>query len=273
MKQLEGKVAVVTGGASGIGRALAGRFAEEGMKVVLADVEPGPLEAAVAEIREAGGTAIGVPTDVRDPDAIEALAGRTMLEFDAVHVLCNNAGVETGGRFADIPLSSWRWVLDVDLYGAIYGCRTFLPLIRRQGEGHIVNTGSVASFSTEVATFHPYVTAKFGLLGLSESLERELVEGGEDIGVSILAPGMIKTNMVESERNRPADVPASDTDPARRPIIDALNQAMEQEGMEPTEVAALVVDAIHERRFFVLTHPELALDAVRERLGRMETGG
>ena len=201
MEHLEGRVAVVTGAASGIGRALAGRFAQEGMKVVLADIETDPLERAVAEIRATGAEAIAVATDVSDAGQVQALADATLAQFGAVHVLCNNAGVESGARFADIPASTWEWVLGVNLWGVLHGCRVFLPLIRRAGEGHIVNTASLAAFATGLPTFAPYTTSKFAVLAASECLELELLSGAEQIGVSVLCPGVIATNMCEAERN------------------------------------------------------------------------
>jgi len=272
MKELTGRVAVVTGAASGIGRGLAVRFAAEGMKVVLSDIEEGALKEAVAGIVGDGGTAIGVRTDVSDPDQIQALADRTMQEFGAVHVLCNNAGVESGGVFEEIPLRAWQWVIDVNLYSVINGCRIFLPLIRQSGEGHIVNTGSLASFAAEAPTFHPYVTTKFALLGLSESLEGELRRNGENIHVSLLGPGVVKTNMTNAERNRPSDVPDTRDDPQRAAILGFLDKATAEVGMEPSEVAGLVVDAIRAEQFFVLTHPEQAIDAVRSRVDWMTNG-
>src|SRR6185369_5791703 len=132
-----------------------------------------------------GAEAIGVRVDVRFEQDVQRLADRTIEAFGAVHVLCNNAGVETGGAFADIPVNSWQWVLDVNLWGVIHGCRIFLPLIRRSGEGHIVNTGSGASFNASLPTFAPYITSKFAVLGLSESLDMELRANGEDIRVSL----------------------------------------------------------------------------------------
>ncbi|MGH2850735.1 MAG: SDR family NAD(P)-dependent oxidoreductase [Solirubrobacteraceae bacterium] len=272
MERLEGRVAVVTGAASGIGRALAERFAAEGMKVVLADVEVEPLGEAVAAMRAGGATAIGVRTDVAREADVQALADATIAEFGAVHVLCNNAGVETGAAFAEIPARAWEWVLGVNLWGVLHGCRIFLPLIREQGEGHIVNTASLAAFATGLPTFAPYTTSKFAILAASECLELELLAAGEQVGVSLLCPGVVRTRMPDAERNRPDDVPFSETIPMRRTILGQLRSLAAETGMEPAEVAGMVVDAIRERRFFVLTHPDQAFAAIERRVEWMRTG-
>jgi NAD(P)-dependent dehydrogenase (short-subunit alcohol dehydrogenase family) len=272
VKELEGRVAVVTGAASGIGRGLAERFAAEGMKVVLADVEAEPLEEAVETIRASGGEAIGVRTDVSREADVQALADATIAEFGAVHVLANNAGVETGAAFGDISVPAWEWVLGVNLWGVLHGCRIFLPLIRAQGEGHIVNTASLAAFATGLPTFAPYTTTKFAILAASECLELELLAGGEKVGVSLLCPGVVKTRMPDAERNRPDGVAFSETIPMRQSILGQLRRLAAEKGMEPSEVAGMVVDAIRERRFFVLTHPDEAFAAMERRIDWMRTG-
>ena len=272
MEQFEGRVAVVTGAASGIGKALAERFAAEGMKVVLADVEPEPLDAAVEAIRSTGADVLGVRTDVSSAEQVQALADATLERFGAVHILCNNDGVETGAAFADIPQRAWEWVLDLNLWGVLHGCRIFLPLIREQGEGHVVNTASLAAFATGLPTFAPYTTSKFAILAASECLALELLAGGEDIGVTVLCPGVVNTRMPDAEPNRPADVPSSESDPMRQSILGQLRSLAAGTGMDPAEVAGMVVNAIRERRFFVLTHPEEAFAAVERRLEWMRTG-
>jgi len=266
VEQLEGKVAVVTGAASGMGRAFAERFVQEGMKVVLADVEAGALEQAVDELKEAGGEVIGVRTDVSHLEDVEALAARTIDAFGAVHVVCNNAGVESGATFADIPAETWDWVLGVDLLGTIYGIKTFLPLLREHApDGHIVNTSSVAGLDSYFLTASPYVAAKHAVVGLSETLFHELAAGGEQIGVSVLCPGMIATQMPWSERNRPDHVPSSLEHPSRAQLIEITTMGAKH-GMPPADVAELVVQAIREKRFYILTHPEMAENAARNRL-------
>jgi NAD(P)-dependent dehydrogenase (short-subunit alcohol dehydrogenase family) len=272
MQELRGRVAVVTGAASSIGRALAGRFAAEGVKVALADVDEAELGRATRKIASTGGQAIGVRTDVSRLGDVQALADATIDAFGAVRVVCNNAGVETGGRFTEIAPAAWEWLLGVNFRGVLHGCRTFLPLIREQGEGHIVNTGSVGSFATGLLTFAPYIASKFAVLALSECLDFELRSGEENIGVSLLAPGLVKTRIPDAERNRPPDVPSSEHDPLRREVLGGVRTAMQADGVDPADVAGHVVRAIRERRFFVLTHPREALDAVDVRRRWMQTG-
>ncbi|HWU11536.1 MAG TPA: SDR family NAD(P)-dependent oxidoreductase [Streptomyces sp.] len=271
MKELQERVAVVTGGASGIGYALAQRFITEGMKVVIADIEEKALDEAVTALGAGGAQVLGVRTDVSLPEDVEALAQATLERFGAVHVVCNNAGVESGAPFLDIPLTTWEWVLKVNFGGVLNGCRTFLPLLKEQGEGHIVNTASTAAFATGLPTFAPYSVSKFAVHALSENLDVELRTAGEPIGVSLLVPGMTKSRMPDAERNRPAGVPLSES-PERRRVLDMIRGAMEGNALDPSVTAAQVVDAILHDRFFVLTHPEETIAAQRNRLHAMETG-
>lgn len=265
MREFGGRVAVVTGAASGIGLALAERFAAEQMKVVLADVDEPGLAAAAAGLRAAGAQVIGVPADVSRASDVEELAVATLGEFGAVHVVCNNAGVDTGAPFAEIPLAAWDWVFGVNFFGVLHGCRTFLPLIREQGEGHIVNTGSIAGLTGFLPTATPYVASKFAVLGLSENLQHELELAGEPIGVSILCPAFVNTRMPEAERNRPPGVPPLDDHPKRRPVLDYARASVAA-GLPASEVAGQVVDAIREQRFFVLPNHADAVAAVQARI-------
>jgi len=273
MRQLRDRVAVVTGAASGIGRALVDRFAAEGMAVVLADVERAALDRAVAEVRATGATAEGVPTDVSREEDLLHLAHTTMARFGAVHLLCNVAGVEGGALFADISRKTWEWVMGVNFWGTVNSCRIFLPLLAAQDEAHILNTASLAGFATGLPTFHPYVASKFAVVGLTENLEVELrTMTAPHVGVSLLSPGPVRTRMSQSERNRPADVPATDQDPLRARIHEDIARDAAAIGFDPEDVAALVVDAIETGRFHIFTHPDMAVAAAKRRLEWMTTG-
>jgi NAD(P)-dependent dehydrogenase (short-subunit alcohol dehydrogenase family) len=197
-----GQVAVVTGAASGIGFALAERFARLGLDVVLADIEKDPLNAATKKINDMGVSAIGAPTDVSDEGAVQALAAATMERFGAVHVVCNNAGVAS---FADPwsgPLSAWGWVFGVNLFGVVHGIRAFLPLLREQGEGHIVNTASTAGLKP--GGIGPVYTAtKHAVVALSEDLYNDLQATKQSIGISVLCPGVVHTEIWKADRNWP----------------------------------------------------------------------
>lgn len=272
MEELRGRVAVVTGAASGIGRGLAERFAHERMKVVLADVEDDALDAAAEALRAAGAEAIAVHTDVSRLADVEALAERTLEAFGAVHVVCNNAGVDTGAPFSDISMAMWHWILGVNLWGVIHGCHVFLPLLRRQGEGHIVNTSSTVTSLGYMPTGGAYVTSKFAINGLTETLYRELAMAGEPIGVSLLIPGPVDTRIPDAERNLPAEVPPLAGHPTRAALVAALQAGGSGGLMAPSEVADHVVRGIRERRFHILTHPEASLESLAGRLAWMRTG-
>ncbi|MGH2849674.1 MAG: SDR family NAD(P)-dependent oxidoreductase [Solirubrobacteraceae bacterium] len=271
MERLEGRVAVVTGAASGIGRGLADRFAAEGMKVVLADVEPLALDVAVEELRATGAQVLGVRTDVSRIEDVETLAACTLDAFGAVHVLCNNAGVDTGAPFAEISLPMWHWILGVNLWGAVHGCRVFLPLLRQQDEGHIVNVSSTVTSIGYMPTGGAYVTSKFAINGLTETLFRELDEAGDSVGVSLLIPGPVDTRIPDSERNLPATVPGLAGNRARLALVETLRAGGSDGLMAPSEVADHVVRGIRERRFYILTHPDAATDAIEARLEWMRS--
>ena len=255
MKDFAGKVAVVTGAASGIGRATATRFAEEGMKVVLADIEEQALEDTVKSLGNAGHDVIGVPTDVSKWEAIEALATKTMDAFGGVNIVHNNAGVVVSGPIAELTLSDWEWVLGVDLWSVIYGVKAFLPLIKATGEGHIVNTASTAGLQAS-GSIGPYNVAKFGVVALTETLRMELTDNA-DVSASVLCPGAINTQIVASKRNRDVNS-AKDhqTSDAEKRFEKNAGQLLVNEGKDPAEVADMVVNAIINDDFWILTHPE-----------------
>lgn len=254
MDKLTGRVAVVTGGASGIGRALAEMFGREGMKVVLADVEGGPLAETVRSLTDRGVEALGVETDVTKPEQVDRLAQRTLETFGGVHVVCNNAGVFAGGLCWSQPLEDYQWVLGVNMWGVIHGIRTFVPIMLERGdEGHVVNTASMAAL-----TANPYAAAyhmsKHAVLALSEVLYHELRGLGAKIGVSALCPEAVATHIDDAERNRPAALRVKHPLPA--PDVELVNGAIRAAvaGGIPTEIiAARVLNAIREERFYVLS--------------------
>lgn len=261
MKDLEGKVAVVTGAASGIGRALVQRFATEGMKVVLADIEQEALAKAESEMKGQGATVLAVRTDVSKAGDVEALAEKTLDAFGAVHVLCNNAGVVNP---ADRPLwectlAELEWVMGVNVWGVIHGIRVFVPIMLEQDtECHIVNTGSTGGL---VSTPNDaiYTMTKHGVVALSETIRLRLAKEKTKIKVSVLCPGFTNTQLVEAARNRPTelqdDSEVKPLSPQEEQRIQTMHQVL-QEGMPPSQVADYVVNAIREEKFYIWTHPE-----------------
>jgi NAD(P)-dependent dehydrogenase (short-subunit alcohol dehydrogenase family) len=269
MEQLEGRVAVVTGGASGIGRALAQRFAADGMRLVLADVEAAPLAATVAELEAGGAEVVGVEADVSVAADVDGVRERALRAFGAVHVVCNNAGVG-GGSIVDAPLALWEWTIGVNLMGVVHGVHTFLPLLLEQDEGHIVNTASLAGLGG-VAGLGIYCTTKFAVVGLSESLHHDLAARGSAVGVSVLCPGFVQTRIGESNRNAPAAVAAwTDTPDAR--VTAEVAQALAAAGIPPEVVADAVRDAIVDRTFFVVPHEHAAVATTKARAEWMVGG-
>ena len=261
MKEFGGKVAVVTGAASGIGRAMAERFAAEGMKVVLADVEEGALARAETEMNAGGATILAVRTDVSRAEDVEALARRTVDAFGAVHVLCNNAGVSpVMAPSWELTEADWRWVLGVNLWGVLHGIRAFVPIMLKQdSEGHVVNTASMAGLVAGGPWWSTYGVAKHGVVNLSESLHRELAAVGSRVKVSVLCPAWVKTRLMDAERNRPASLqnePGSGTPPPQAALMEQAVRQFVGGGTDPSEIAGMVVDAIRDEKFYILPHPE-----------------
>ncbi len=261
MKDLQGKVAVITGGASGIGRAVADQAAAEGMKIVLGDIEEGPLKEAVNELTGQGAEALGVVTDVADAASVRALRDQALDRFGAVHLVHNNAGIGLGGPIWEVSEEDWRWILGVNLWGVIHGVATFVPLLIAQGEGHVVNTASIAGL-TAAPFLGPYNASKHAVVAISETLFKDLQSVGAPIGVSVLCPGFVQTRIAESERNRPDWAP--DRDVAGADELRGVVQNMVDGGIAPTAVADRVIDAVRANTFYVLTHPELD-DAITTR--------
>lgn len=271
MDEFDGKVAVVTGAASGIGRALSDAFAGLGMRVVLADIEAGPLEATAQELRAAGADVFAVTADVSRFQDVERIGEAAMDVFGGLHLACNNAGVAGGGLAWEVDLDTWNWVLGVNLMGVVHGLHAFTPRIIASGGGHIVNTASMAGL-TSTPGMSPYNASKHAVVTISESMALELAMTHPEVGISVLCPGWVRTRINESERNRPGWTP-----PAEETEAGALNQMRQMvdnliaEGLQPAVVANLVVEAIREQRFYVLTHPEWQ-GMVRDRVDRMLSG-
>ena len=257
MREFKGKTAFVTGGASGIGLSMAKAFAEAGMNVMLADVEQGALDQSLKDLSQYGNHVLGIACDVADPDQVERAAQATFSAFGKVHVLCNNAGVAAGGGIDQISVDNWRWVVDVNLMGVVYGVRSFLPHIRSHGEGgHIVNTASMAGMINGMG-FSPYAATKFAVVAMSEGLRMQLQPLG--IGVSVLCPYFVRTRIGESGRNRPERYgpvqPLDPTSPAAAMVAEIARQIAT--GLDPADVAARVLNAIRDDELYIFSHPNM----------------
>lgn len=252
MENLQNKVAVVTGAASGMGLAFAHRFARAGMKVVMSDIESPPLDEAVAAVSEHGTDVLGVVTDVSDTDAMDALAAATFDAFDTAHVVCNNAGVAGGITSGLVDTAVWKWVIDVNLFGVAHGHRVFVPRMIEQNEGHIVNTASMAG---HFPGHSAYTASKWAVVGITMGLRNQLAQTAPGVGVSCLCPGWVRTRIAESERNIPewaapnALVESSEEQEAAMAFV---KEALAS-GMKPDEVADLVHDAVLDDTFWIFT--------------------
>jgi NAD(P)-dependent dehydrogenase (short-subunit alcohol dehydrogenase family) len=257
MKEFKGKVAVVTGAASGIGRAIAGRCVSEGIKVVLADIDDANLAKAEAELKAAGGTVLGVSTNVSKRSDVESLARRTLDAFGQVHLLFNNAGVAAGRAPWEATWNDWEWVIGVNLWGVIHGVKVFTPLMLAQNtECHIVNTSSAAGLIVGGGSA-TYAATKHAVVALSESLYLSLQQRKSLVNVSVLCPGLVRTNIVNVESHRPPELsnPPVAMTPELQAGLAAFRAAIDG-GMPPQQVADVVFDAIRNEQFYILSHPE-----------------
>ena len=250
MREFDGRVAVVTGGASGIGFALASAFAAEGMKIVLGDIEAPALDEAVGKLEAAGAAVIGVVTDVSDGAQVQALADAAVARFGAIHIACNNAGVGAGGLSWEAPLSTWEWVLGVNLWGVVHGLRAFVPILMQQSQGYVVNTASIAGLVAG-PFMAPYNASKHAVVAISETLHHEMAMMAPHVKVSVLCPGWVRTRIADSARNRPEE-PAEDA--AGVSVLSGLLHTPIDKGMSSDEVAAKVLAAIRAEQFWILPH-------------------
>jgi NAD(P)-dependent dehydrogenase (short-subunit alcohol dehydrogenase family) len=273
MHPLTGKTAVITGAASGIGLSLARRFGAEAMKLVMADIEPDALAAAAASLRAAGIDVVTRVTDVSKGGQVDELGQVALDAFGAVHLVCNNAGVGGGGLINTLTTSDWEWVLGVNLWGVIHGMRVFLPMLLEQGEGHIVNTASVAGLFA-APFMGPYNASKFAVVAISETTRNELSMVGSAVGISVLCPAWVKTRIHESARNRPAELKNADLpgEQDRQSAMTGIIEGLIENGLAPDDVADQVAAAVLADDFYILTHPASA-EMVKARMEAIVSGG
>lgn len=267
MKELTDRVAVVTGAASGIGRAMAEHFAAEGMKIVLADIEQQALDEAEAAFAANGAAVLAVQCDVSKGADVAALAEAAVDRFGAVHLVCNNAGVvPPAGPLWERTEADWEWVLGANLWGVIHGVRTFVPIMIEQGtEGHVVNTASLAGL-VSVPWLGIYNVSKHAVVTLSETLHRELAAIGSQVKVSVLCPAWVTTRLADADRNRPAELQNPEREKTAQD--EAIEQAVRgflDSGISTEQVATAVVEAVKQEKLYILTHPE-SVEAVRARM-------
>jgi NAD(P)-dependent dehydrogenase (short-subunit alcohol dehydrogenase family) len=256
MKELKGRIAAVTGAASGLGRSMARAFAAEGMHLALADVDEKGLKETEEAATRCGVRAFSMPVDVSKASDVDAFAERTLKELKAIHLVCNNAGVSPLGAVWEASVADWQWILGVNLWGVIYGVRAFTPHLIAQNEGHIVNTASVAGLISPPGS-GAYNVTKHAVVTLSESLYHDLRERKSAVGVSVLCPAYVPTRITESERNRPRELPASEKSKETLAREAMLRKAVSSGKVSADQVAQAVVAAVKEERFYILTHPRI----------------
>lgn len=272
MQELNGRTAVITGAASGIGLAMAHRFGAAGMSLVLGDVEADALDAAVTELSDADHEVAAMQIDVRDLEAIRAFEEFARESFGNVHILCNNAGVGAGGPVSDPEnLELWKWTIDINLWGVIYGCKVFMPAMLEHGEEcHVVNTASMAGHAS-APMMGPYNISKYGVVALSETMAKEMAMMQTNLGVSVLCPAFVQTKIATSDRNLPADVKDPRQPDADRAGTQAVVEQLVAAGIPTAEVAEAVHDAVVDDEFWILTHPE-SKPAITERARQIVEG-
>ena len=272
MQEFKDRVAVVTGAASGMGLAFAHKFAEEGMSVVLADIEAEALSMAEAAVKAHGGKVAAVRTNVMTEQDIENLANTAFNTFGNVHILVNNAGVAASAatlrsRPWETPMSDWEWTWGVNFMGVLYGIRAFIPRMLENGEeGHIVNTASMAGLLTGA---NPYNVSKHSVVCLTEGIYKEFKGMGAKLSASVLCPGLIKTAILDAERNRPPEFgPATETGAQRSEVqqFSAMFTAAINSGYKPEDVAQQVFEAIRDDKFYIFPAQENILGSVRARM-------
>jgi NAD(P)-dependent dehydrogenase (short-subunit alcohol dehydrogenase family) len=259
MKVFEGRVAAITGAASGLGRAMARRFGREGMLLALADVDAEALSRTADELGAGGARVIAVPTDVAKAADVEALAARTLDAFGAIHLVCNNAGVAPVGAVWESSAADWTWALGVNLWGVIHGVRVFTPIMLAQGdEGHIVNTASVAGLISPPG-MGAYNVSKHAVVALSETLHHDLVAHGAKVRCSVVCPAFFPSGIADSERSRPAELTDADrAKSAAQLALEAdLRKAVSSGRVSADDIAQAVFEAVRDERFYVLTHPRI----------------
>lgn len=257
MDQFDKRVAVITGGASGIGYAMAERFSKEGMRIVIADIEQATLDRAVAQLKQAGAEIIGVRTDVADLESVRNLAKVAVDTYGSVHLLCNNAGVQVTAPSWQIPMSEWKWGLGVNLWGVVHGHHVFVPLMLEQNEPcHIVNTASMAGLIT-APMMGCYAVTKHAVVALSEVLAAEMKQFGAQIGVSVLCPGFVQTALHESDRNRPQSDEPDPVTPEMREMLKQSVTSLVNGGKQAEEIAEVVLAGVRANKVHILSHPEM----------------
>lgn len=265
MLDFNNKVAVITGAGSGIGLSLARQAAKVGMKLALADVDESALVKAAKEMRALGADTLTAIVDVADAEAIDIFATTTLEHFGAAHLLFNNAGVGGGGPLWEVSQSEWDWVLGVNLQGVINGVRAFTPTMIEQGEGHIINTASIAGLTSAAGT-STYTVSKHAVVALSEVLLGDLKNAGASVGVSVLCPSFVNTQIFDSARYRPDEEGKTEEQIAEEKAIAEMTAAFFKTAMAPDAVAEQVFQAIRDQQFYILTHPEGSHELIQQRM-------